>query len=112
MFLDEGANLVSHGEQLRPLLLVERDRKASEAVDRHPALLAHLEAGRPSTLALEALIFGFEPVELGFQILVRHSASQPDSHRSCTSPLLLRLLLFLLHRCAFGHRCLLEMLPW
>ena len=43
MRLDEGAEVVSQLEQLGPLLLVEGDRKAAEAVHRHPALLAHLE---------------------------------------------------------------------
>jgi hypothetical protein len=72
VFLDERPDLVRHGEQLRPLLLVEGDRKTAKAIDRNAALLADLEAHASATLALETFIFGFEPLELGFQILVCH----------------------------------------
>src|SRR3990167_11192072 len=72
MFLDECSNLVSHCEQFRPLLFVERDGKPAEAIDRNAALLADLEADATATLALEALILRPEPFQFGFQIFVSH----------------------------------------
>ena len=42
MFLDKRSNLIGHGKQLCPLLLIERDGKATEAIDRHAALPANL----------------------------------------------------------------------
>src|SRR5471032_1435195 len=53
VLLQKRTNLVGHREQLLPLLLVERDRKAPEAVHRHAALLAHFQADAAPALALE-----------------------------------------------------------
>src|SRR5262245_52025074 len=41
---NEGSDVIGHVEQLRPLLLVERDGEAAEPVHGHAALLAHLDA--------------------------------------------------------------------
>src|SRR2546426_7351769 len=81
VFLDERPDLVGHGQQLRPLLLVERDREAAEAIDRHAALLADLEVDAATTLALEAFVFGFELLELGPQIFVCHLGSSIRGRR-------------------------------
>src|SRR2546426_94919 len=43
VFPDKDSDLICHVEQLRPLLLVERDGKPPEAVQRHAPLLADLE---------------------------------------------------------------------
>src|ERR1017187_7163456 len=72
VFLDECPKLVGHGEQLRPLLLVERDRKAAEAVHRHAALLADLETDAATMLTLEALVLSLETFQFRFQVLVCH----------------------------------------
>src|SRR5258706_12793063 len=75
VLLEEGANLVGHREQLLPLLLVERDRKASQPVDRHAAFLAHLQADAAPALRLQPLVLRLQPLELRPQILVRHNTS-------------------------------------
>ena len=60
MFLDKRSNLIGHGKQRCPLLLIERDGKATEAIDRHAALPADFEADGAPTFALKARIFCFK----------------------------------------------------
>ena len=60
MFHEKRSNLIGHGKQRGPLLLIERHGKATEAIDRHASLLADLEADGAITVALQALIFCFE----------------------------------------------------
>src|SRR2546425_10440084 len=86
VLLDECANLVGHGQQLRPLLLVERDREAAEAIDGHAALLADLEVGAATTLGLEPFVFRFELLELGLQIFVCHLGSLLAQNASRQAP--------------------------
>src|SRR5262249_18160934 len=61
---DEGADVVTHVEELRPLLLVEGDGEAPEAVDRDRALLADLERDAPSPPGLERRVLRLESVQL------------------------------------------------
>jgi hypothetical protein len=56
VLFEEPANLVRHVEQLRELLLVERDRKAAQTVDGDAAPFADLEAYTTARLARQALI--------------------------------------------------------
>ena len=44
MFRKERSNFIGYGQQRDPLLLIERDGKATEAIHRHAPLLADLEA--------------------------------------------------------------------
>jgi len=43
VFLEESAEIVSGVEQTNPLLVVESDRKAPEAIDAHSALFTNAE---------------------------------------------------------------------
>src|SRR6185503_8782324 len=72
VFPEERLDLVAHREQLRPLLLVERHRKAAEPVDRDAAFLAHLEADAAPALRLEPLVLGPELFEFRPEIFVCH----------------------------------------
>src|SRR5438270_421149 len=69
--LDEGADLVGKIQQLRPLFLVQRDRKAAEPVDRDAALFAHLERDRAAAHArrLEGGVLRPETLQLGLHIV-------------------------------------------
>src|SRR5262245_22573508 len=69
---NECANVIRHVEQLQPLLLVERHRKASHAVDRDGALLAHLHANTGCRAFLEGGIFAAQAVQLSLHIVVGH----------------------------------------
>jgi hypothetical protein len=68
----EGADLVGHAKQFDPLFFVEGDGEASEPVDRHAALFADFESGAPSALVFQLFVFGFEPFQFGFEVVVRH----------------------------------------
>src|SRR5947209_6437098 len=72
---DELPDLVRHVEQLRPLLLIQRDRKATEPVHRQPTLLAHLHRYRPRRTLLQRFVFLAEPLQLGLHIFVGHYSS-------------------------------------
>src|SRR6185503_17112681 len=74
VFPEERLDLVAHREQLRPLLLVERHRKAAEPVDRDAAFLAHLEADAAPALRLEPLVLGPELFEFRPEIFFCHVA--------------------------------------
>src|SRR3989449_5452424 len=75
VFLDERPNLVSHREELRPLLLVEGDRKAPEPVDGDASLLADFQAGAPPALGFQPLVFRLESFQFGLEIVVGHLCS-------------------------------------
>src|SRR5918993_541808 len=68
VLLDERTDLAGHVQQLRPLFLIERDREASESIDRHATLLADFQAHRASALVLELFVLSLEPLQLRFQI--------------------------------------------
>src|ERR1041384_2425639 len=72
---DERADVVGHVEQLRPLLLVEGHREASEAVDRDAALLADLQRDALRGRALQALVLRAQLLELGLDLVFRHEGS-------------------------------------
>src|SRR5215211_7496324 len=55
---NEGANFVGHIEQLEPLLLVERNRKAPETVHRDATFLAHLERDAFRCALLQRFVLG------------------------------------------------------
>ena len=68
----EGLDFTCHGEELFPLLLIERDWESSKSVHRHAALFTDLD-GRWSTL-LQCRVFGPQSLEFCFQILIAHRA--------------------------------------
>src|SRR3974390_194802 len=70
MLADEGADLVTQVEQLDPLLLVQGDREATEAVDRETALLADLHRGRARASGLERLVLRLQPLQLRTELVV------------------------------------------
>src|SRR6185295_10629578 len=72
VLLDEGADVVRHVQQLLPLLFVERDREASQAIDGHRALLAHLHRDPAGPAVLQRLVLGLEALQLGLQLLLVH----------------------------------------
>src|SRR6266513_2599924 len=84
---DERADLVRHVEQLRPLLLVERDGKPPEPVHGHPALLADLEAHPPGSARLERRILGSESLKLGLHIIVSHWRTSVRAPASPAQPI-------------------------
>ena len=57
MFRQKRSNVIGHGQQCDPLLLIERDGKATEAIHRHAPLRADLEADGAATVVLQARIF-------------------------------------------------------
>src|SRR5256712_11971750 len=81
VFLDERPNLVGRREELRPLLLIEGDGKASEPVDGDASLLADFQAGAPAALSFQPLVFCLESFQFGLKIF----AGQLSSSSSVTS---------------------------
>src|ERR1700693_2345191 len=78
VLLDARTDVVGQGEQLEPLLLVERDREAAEPVDGQPALLAHLhrDGSAADAARLERRVLGLEPLQFGLQLcLGAHAVS-------------------------------------
>src|SRR5712692_3245974 len=82
--LQERPNLVRHVEKLRPLLLVERDRKTTQPVDRDASLLAHLHGDGPAGTRFQRLILGLETLQFRFHLLLIHS--EPSNHRVFSVP--------------------------
>src|SRR5713101_418330 len=82
--LQERPNLVRHVEKLRPLLLVERDRKTTQPVDRDASLLAHLHGDGPAGARFQRLILGLETLQFRFHLLLIHS--EPSNHRVFSVP--------------------------
>src|SRR5438094_4883416 len=82
---DEGADLLGHVEEPRPLLLVERHGEPPEAVDRDTALLAHLDRDPAARGAFESLVLGSQARELAVRHVVGHGARVADAPRHCTS---------------------------
>jgi hypothetical protein len=60
---NERAAVICHCQQLRPLLLVESDRKAAEAIDGHRAFLPDLERQAFGGSAFEGCILSSEPFQ-------------------------------------------------
>src|SRR5712691_11362250 len=81
---DEGADVAGHVEQLRPLLLVERDREAAEPVHGHAALLAHLERDPARRPCLERRVLGPESFELALLGVVSHGNTPYTAARTCS----------------------------
>jgi hypothetical protein len=55
VLFEEVAQILRPIQELYPLLVIKRDRKAAKSVDRNSAFVAHLEADASSSL-----LFGFE----------------------------------------------------
>src|SRR5262245_7004576 len=74
---DEGPDLVGHVEELHPLLLVERDREATQPVDRDAALVAHPQADPLAGPGFQRLVLGPQSGQLVLVALVGHRRLLP-----------------------------------
>src|SRR5687767_15340150 len=86
--LEEGADVVGHVEQARPLLFVERDREAAQPVHRHAPLLAHLQRHAARGARLEGGHLRAQSLDLRLHVLVSHgalsSAARYTAARTCS----------------------------
>jgi hypothetical protein len=73
VFGDELFDLLRHSQELRPLLFVKRDGKASQAVYGYGAFLAYFERQLATRGRLQRLVFGFQPLQLRFHFFFCHS---------------------------------------
>jgi len=67
---DEGTDLVGHPQELFPLLSLEGDGKAPQAVNGQSTLLAHFQPHLPSRRFLQRFVLGPKPLNFFFQIFV------------------------------------------
>src|SRR5215813_7479587 len=69
---NEGADVLRHVQELQPLFLVERHRKAPHAVDRDRPLLAYLQANTGRRAFFQRCILPAQAFQLSFHIVVGH----------------------------------------
>ena len=80
-------DFVRHREELVPLLLVESDRKSTQPVHGNRPFLAHFHRHSARSPLLERFILGLEPLQLSFQIFIRHCDSLSQDERSVSATL-------------------------
>src|SRR6185437_1438294 len=81
VLVDEGVDLVGHAEQRLPLLGIERDREAAEAVDAETALLRHLQRDAAFGASLQLLVLALQPFDLGLHLFGGWHALPPRRGR-------------------------------